>query len=58
LSRGLPSYVHALGLFATQAAIERKSLLTVENDVDAAIKHVLEKSEESIQEDYSQSDTF
>jgi hypothetical protein len=53
LSRGLPSYVHALGLFAIQAAIERKTLLTVENDVDAAIKRVLEKSEESIQEDYA-----
>ena len=53
LSRGLPSYVHALGLYAAQAAIARKSLMILESDVDAAIKRVLEKSEESIQEDYS-----
>jgi hypothetical protein len=53
LSRGLPSYVHALGLYAAQAAINRKSLLIVEDDVDTAIKRVLGKSEESIQEGYA-----
>lgn len=53
LSRGLPAYVHSLGLYAAQAAIERKSFLIVEDDVDKAITRVLEKSEESIQEKYS-----
>jgi hypothetical protein len=53
LSRGLPSYVHALGLYAAQTAIDRKSLQIIEDDVDAAIKRVLAKSEESIQEDYA-----
>jgi energy-coupling factor transporter ATP-binding protein EcfA2 len=53
LSRGLPSYVHSLGLYATQAAIERKTLRVLESDVDTAIARVLEKSEESIREDYA-----
>jgi energy-coupling factor transporter ATP-binding protein EcfA2 len=53
LSRGLPSYVHSLGQYAAQSAIERKSLHIIENDVDAAIKRVLNKSDESIQEDYA-----
>jgi hypothetical protein len=53
LSRGLPSYVHALGLYATQNAVDRRSLLIVEDDVDHAIRRLLERSEESIQEDYA-----
>ena len=47
LSRGLPAYVHSLGLYATQTAIGRKSIKILEADVDIAIKRVLEKSEES-----------
>ena len=53
LARGLPSYVHALGLYAVQAAITRKSLTVVERDVDDAIKRVLEKSEETVREQYA-----
>ena len=53
LSRGLPSYVHALGQSAALAAIERKSLDINEKDVDAAIIRVLKKSEESVQEKYA-----
>lgn len=53
LSRGLPSYVHALGQSAALAAIARRSLEISEADVDAAIKRVLKKSEESVQENYS-----
>lgn len=53
LSRGLPSYVHALGLYSVQEAAKRKSLNLVESDVDEAIKRVLEKSQESVQEAYS-----
>jgi Cdc6-like AAA superfamily ATPase len=53
LSRGLPSYVHLLGLYATQAAIRRESLTIAEDDVDAAIQRALEKTQESTQADYN-----
>ena len=53
LSRGLPSYVHSLGQSAALAAIGRKSLNINENDIDAAVRRVLEKSEESVQENYA-----
>jgi Cdc6-like AAA superfamily ATPase len=53
LSRGLPAYVHLLGLYSTQAAIKRQSLTISEDDVDAAIKRALEKTQESTQNDYS-----
>lgn len=53
LSRGLPSYVHLLGLYSVQAAIKRQSLNVSEADVDTAIKRALEKSQESTQADYS-----
>ena len=53
LSRGLPAYVHSLGLYSTESAINRRSLLVTESDVDAAMKRVLERSQESIKEEYS-----
>jgi DNA polymerase III delta prime subunit len=53
LSRGLPSYVHSLGQSAALAAIARRSLNINENDIDAAVRRVLEKSEESVQENYA-----
>jgi Cdc6-like AAA superfamily ATPase len=53
LSRGLPSYVHSLGLYSTETAITRRSLLVTEADVDAAIKRVLERSQESIKDEYA-----
>ena len=53
LSRGLPSYVHLLGLYSAQAAIRRKSTKISEDDVDSAIQRALEKSQESTQADYS-----
>lgn len=53
LSRGLPSYVHALGLYSVQNACSRKSIQITELDVDAAIVRVLEKSQESVQEAYA-----
>jgi len=53
LSRGLPSYVHLLGLYSTHAAIYRQSLIIDEIDVDAAIKRALEKTQESTQSDYN-----
>jgi energy-coupling factor transporter ATP-binding protein EcfA2 len=53
LSRGLPSYVHSLGLYSTESAINRRSLTVSESDVDCAIKRVLERSQESIKEEYA-----
>ena len=53
LSRGLPAYVHLLGLYATKHAIQRRSLRVDEEDVDSAIKRVLERFQESIQADYA-----
>lgn len=53
LSRGLPANVHLLGMYSAQAAIERRSLLISEQDVDAAIDRALERSQESIQEAYA-----
>ena len=53
LSRGLPAYAHLLGLYATQSAIDRRSLIIIEKDVDAAISRALEKTQESTQADYN-----
>lgn len=52
LSRGLPSYVHLLGLYSTQSAIDRKSMLITETDVDAAISRILLRLQESLSEKY------
>jgi len=53
LSRGLPSYVHLLGLYAAFDAIGLKRLTITEGNVDQAINRALEKSQESIQRDYA-----
>ena len=53
LSRGLPAYAHLLGLYSVQSAIERHSLTVSESDVDTAIQRALERSQESIQGDYT-----
>ncbi len=53
LSRGLPSYIHSLGLYAVQNAISRKSLQVLESDVDSAITRVLERSQETVREVYA-----
>ncbi len=53
LSRGLPAYAHLLGLYSVQSAIERHSLAVSESDVDTAIQRALERSQESIQGDYT-----
>jgi SpoVK/Ycf46/Vps4 family AAA+-type ATPase len=53
LSRGLPSYVHSLGLYSAESAIQRKAILISESDVDNAIKRVLDRSQESIKEEYA-----
>ena len=53
LSRGLPSYVHLLGLHSVRSALARQSLEIIEKDVDNAIQRALERSQESIQESYA-----
>lgn len=53
LSRGLPSYIHSLGLHSVQHACKRKSLIISEIDVDAAISRVLEKAQEIVRENYA-----
>jgi len=53
LSRGLPSYVHLLGLYSVQDAIEKRRLVITEGNVDAAIRRALEKSQESVRSDYA-----
>jgi Cdc6-like AAA superfamily ATPase len=53
LSRGLPSYVHLLGLYSVQSAIENRRLVIAESHVDAAIRRALEKSQESVRSDYA-----
>lgn len=53
LSRGLPSYIHALGLYSVNSAIERKSRRIIASDVDNAIERVLEKSQEIVRDNYA-----
>lgn len=47
LARGLPSYVHYLGLEAVKSATHREHLEIDDGDVDLAIQQVLKKTEES-----------
>jgi len=53
LSRGLPSYVHPLGLYSTQDAIRHRRLTIMESNVDAAIRRAIEKSQESVLIEYA-----
>jgi Cdc6-like AAA superfamily ATPase len=53
LSRGLPSYVHLLGLYSVHDAIDNRRLTITEGNVDAAIRRALEKSQESVRVDYA-----
>jgi ABC-type cobalamin/Fe3+-siderophores transport system ATPase subunit len=53
LSRGLPSYVHLLGVYSVQDAVGSRKLTITEAHVDAAITRALEKSQESVRSDYA-----
>ncbi|MCK6452244.1 MAG: AAA family ATPase [Alphaproteobacteria bacterium] len=53
LSRGLPAYVHLLGMYAVQDAARTRRLTITESNVNAAIKRALVKSQESVQRDYA-----
>ena len=52
LSRGLPAYVHSLGLESVKSALGRSSLAVEDGDVDVALSRVIARSQESIRETY------
>lgn len=52
LSKGLPSYVHALGKYAVFSALSRRSTNILENDVDAAIAEVLQSAQQTLKDAY------
>ena len=53
LSRGLPAYIHSLGLYAVRNACARRSLTITEEDVDFAITRAIEKAQEIVRENYA-----
>lgn len=53
LSRGLPSYIHSLGLYAVQNACARRSLTITAEDVDVAIMRAIGKAQETIRQNYA-----
>jgi Cdc6-like AAA superfamily ATPase len=53
LSRGLPSYVHLLGVNAVQSALGNRRLQIAETDADTAIKRAIDKSQESVRSSYA-----
>jgi hypothetical protein len=53
LSRGLPTYIHALGRDAARSAVRSRRLLIDEADVDIAIKAGVATSDETISRGYS-----
>lgn len=52
LARGLPSYVHALGLYACVRAIDDRSLAVTEKHADAAVRDCLAKSHLTTRQEY------
>lgn len=51
-SQGLPHYTHLLGLFAAQAAIERRAKTITDQDLQTSIQRCLDKAQQSIREAY------
>ncbi len=52
LSKGLPSYVHALGKFAAFTALDRRDLAIADSDVDVAITQVLQSAQQTLKDSY------
>lgn len=50
LSKGLPTFVHGLGKFSCYAAIDRRRLTIVEEDIDRAIDAILGSSQQSLKQ--------
>jgi Cdc6-like AAA superfamily ATPase len=53
LARGLPTYVHQLGRDAARHAVARRKVLIVEQDVDEAIKILMQQSDQSTNNAYN-----
>lgn len=52
LSKGLPSYVHSLGKFATFNALSRHCFEINQEDIDPAITQVLQSSQQTLKDNY------
>lgn len=52
LSRGLPYFTQVLSKFAAQAAIDRKSIIVSNTDVETAMQKFIEDSEVSFKDEY------
>lgn len=57
LSKGLPHYAHLLGLHAGRAALDGGSLRVTQGHVQDAVKAAIQKTQASIQTDYSKAIT-
>lgn len=53
LSKGLPSFAHALGRSAVYHAIDRRSMTITESDVDAGILTTIESSQQTLKTSYA-----
>jgi Cdc6-like AAA superfamily ATPase len=54
MSQGLPQFTHSLGLWATRAALARKSLEVTDEDVAAATREVVDAADASLRASYEQ----
>jgi len=52
IAQGLPVYVHLLGRESFLAAIERKSRVVEERDLEAALDSAIERAQESLKQEY------
>lgn len=57
ITRGLPHYGHLLGLHAGRAALDQKSLSVSEKNVQTAVHESINKTQATIQTDYSKAIT-
>jgi Cdc6-like AAA superfamily ATPase len=53
LARGLPTYVHQLGRDAARRAVARKKLMIVEEDVNEAIRMLVQQSDQTTNKAYN-----
>lgn len=53
LSRGLPFYVHMLGKYAFQNAVENRRITVKDEDVDAAMDRLITETEQSFHDEYT-----
>jgi Cdc6-like AAA superfamily ATPase len=53
LARGLPTYVHQLGRDAARRAVARKKMFVIEEDVNEAIKMLVQQSDQTTNKAYN-----